>query len=174
MSAPEIPTLKSRAEYLKAVMYEGVTILEGTATWCEKCKQVAPEVAKMVEEYPNACTLTSSDSVLIPRSVMCFHTRCFFARITSASTPPRPATHHTKTCKSAVICTAPPFIIFKSLSTSHTLHRSPTSPQIILTPQHRSNSTPTTSNNATTSRKNSASVKCPHSASSRTEISKRV
>lgn len=34
-------------------MYEGVTILEGTATWCEKCKVIAPEVQKMVAEYPN-------------------------------------------------------------------------------------------------------------------------
>ncbi|KAH7080724.1 thioredoxin-like protein [Paraphoma chrysanthemicola] len=53
MSAPEIPALHSKAEYLKAVMYEGVTILEGTATWCQNCKVIAPEVAKMVAEYPN-------------------------------------------------------------------------------------------------------------------------
>ncbi|KAF2625137.1 thioredoxin-like protein [Macroventuria anomochaeta] len=49
----QIPVLKSKAEYLKAVMYEGVTILEGTATWCAQCKTMAPEVAKMVTEYPN-------------------------------------------------------------------------------------------------------------------------
>jgi thioredoxin 1 len=49
----EIPTLHSKAEYLKAVMYEGITILEGTATWCQQCKVIAPEVAKMVGEYPN-------------------------------------------------------------------------------------------------------------------------
>lgn len=55
MSAPEIPSLHSKAEYLKAVMYEGVTILEGTATWCRQCKVIAPEVAKMVGEYPNVC-----------------------------------------------------------------------------------------------------------------------
>lgn len=30
-----------------------VTILEGTATWCAQCKVIAPEVAKMVDEYPN-------------------------------------------------------------------------------------------------------------------------
>jgi thiol-disulfide isomerase/thioredoxin len=53
MSAPEIPSLHSKAEYLRAVMYEGVTILEGTATWCQQCKVIAPEVAKMVGEYPN-------------------------------------------------------------------------------------------------------------------------
>jgi thioredoxin 1 len=53
MSSPDIPSLHSKAEYLKAVMYEGVTILEGTATWCQQCKVIAPEVAKMVGEYPN-------------------------------------------------------------------------------------------------------------------------
>ena len=53
MSTPEIPALHSKAEYLRAVMYEGVTILEGTATWCQQCKVIAPEVAKMVGEYPN-------------------------------------------------------------------------------------------------------------------------
>ena len=30
-----------------------VTILEGTATWCAQCRAIAPEVAKMVTEYPN-------------------------------------------------------------------------------------------------------------------------
>ncbi|KAH8719467.1 thioredoxin-like protein [Phaeosphaeriaceae sp. PMI808] len=54
MSTPTITTLHSKSEYLKAVMYEGITILEGTATWCKKCKIIAPEVAKMVAEYPNA------------------------------------------------------------------------------------------------------------------------
>lgn len=52
-STPDIPTLSSKAEYLKAVMYEGVTILEGTATWCQNCKVAAPEVAKLAAEYPN-------------------------------------------------------------------------------------------------------------------------
>lgn len=48
-----IPILNSKSDYLRAVMYEGVTILEGTATWCEKCKAIAPEVQKMVTQYPN-------------------------------------------------------------------------------------------------------------------------
>ncbi|KZM25418.1 uncharacterized protein EKO05_0000520 [Ascochyta rabiei] len=52
-SKSTIPVIKSKAEYLKAVMYEGVTILEGTATWCQQCKVIAPEVAKLVEEYPD-------------------------------------------------------------------------------------------------------------------------
>ncbi|KAF2996467.1 hypothetical protein E8E13_004556 [Curvularia kusanoi] len=52
-STSNIPVIKSKAEYLKAVMYEGVTILEGTATWCAQCRAVAPEVAKMVAEYPS-------------------------------------------------------------------------------------------------------------------------
>lgn len=104
----DIPVIRSKAEYLKAVMYEGVrlpsthrtpptahlqqhtsnnpqpslpftpqpynhllpphtttpprpttnpphqvTILEGTATWCAQCKAIAPEVSKMVAEYPS-------------------------------------------------------------------------------------------------------------------------
>ncbi|KAL5118420.1 hypothetical protein ACEQ8H_003596 [Pleosporales sp. CAS-2024a] len=53
MSTPDIPVLHSKAEYLRAVMYEGVTILEGTAKWCQQCKVIAPEVANMVDEYPN-------------------------------------------------------------------------------------------------------------------------
>ena len=53
MSEASIPVLDSKAAYLKAVMYEGVTVLEGTATWCAQCKAIAPEVQKMVSEYPN-------------------------------------------------------------------------------------------------------------------------
>ncbi|CBX94285.1 similar to thioredoxin [Plenodomus lingam JN3] len=48
-----IPTLHSKSDYLRAITHEGVTILQGTATWCEKCKLIAPEVQKMVAEYPN-------------------------------------------------------------------------------------------------------------------------
>lgn len=48
-----LPTLDSKAAYLKAVMYEGVTVLEGTATWCAQCKAIAPEVEKMVSDYPD-------------------------------------------------------------------------------------------------------------------------
>ncbi|ORY07252.1 thioredoxin-like protein [Clohesyomyces aquaticus] len=50
---PEIPNLDTKTAYLKAVMYEGVTILEGTATWCSQCKAIAPEVQKMVSEFPD-------------------------------------------------------------------------------------------------------------------------
>jgi thioredoxin 1 len=48
-----IPTLHSKASYLKAIMYEGVTVFQGTATWCKNCHAIAPEVAKMVAEYPD-------------------------------------------------------------------------------------------------------------------------
>ena len=48
-----IPTLDSQAAYLKAVMYEGVTVLEGTATWCAQCKAIAPEVQKLAAEFPD-------------------------------------------------------------------------------------------------------------------------
>ncbi|KAF2651054.1 thioredoxin-like protein [Lophiostoma macrostomum CBS 122681] len=47
----KIPTLESKQAYLKAVMYEGVTVLEGTAAWCSQCKAIAPEVQRMVQEY---------------------------------------------------------------------------------------------------------------------------
>jgi thioredoxin 1 len=49
----EIPVLTSRAAYLKAVSYEGISVLEGTATWCSQCKAIAPEVQKMVQEFPD-------------------------------------------------------------------------------------------------------------------------
>ncbi|KAF2259472.1 thioredoxin-like protein [Lojkania enalia] len=49
----DIPVLESRSAYLKAVMYEGVTVLEGTATWCSQCKAIAPEVQNMMSEYPD-------------------------------------------------------------------------------------------------------------------------
>ncbi|KAF2178444.1 thioredoxin-like protein [Zopfia rhizophila CBS 207.26] len=53
VSEKKIPALDSKTAYLKAVMYEGVTVLEGTATWCSQCKAIAPEIQKMVEEYPD-------------------------------------------------------------------------------------------------------------------------
>ncbi|KAF2108729.1 thioredoxin-like protein [Lophiotrema nucula] len=53
MSTSEIPVLDSKTAYLKAVMYEGVTVLEGTATWCAQCKAIAPEVQKMISEFPD-------------------------------------------------------------------------------------------------------------------------
>jgi thioredoxin 1 len=53
MSTPTIAVLDSKVAYLKAVMYEGVTVLEGTATWCAQCKAIAPEIAKMVSEFPD-------------------------------------------------------------------------------------------------------------------------
>lgn len=53
MSSPSLQTLDSKAAYLKAVMYEGVTVLEGTATWCGQCKAMAPELEKIVSEFPD-------------------------------------------------------------------------------------------------------------------------
>jgi thioredoxin 1 len=63
-----IPALHSKAEYLKAVMYEGVTILQGTATWCKNCKIIAPEVAKMVDEYPNVNMLSCVGALFLKHS----------------------------------------------------------------------------------------------------------
>lgn len=48
-----IEVLDSKTAYLKAVMYEGITVLEGTATWCSQCKAIAPEVQKMTDEFPD-------------------------------------------------------------------------------------------------------------------------
>ncbi|KAF2848191.1 thioredoxin-like protein, partial [Plenodomus tracheiphilus IPT5] len=52
-TATLIPTFHSGSHYLRVVMYGGFTILEGTATWCEKCRVIAPEVLKRFAEYPN-------------------------------------------------------------------------------------------------------------------------
>jgi thioredoxin 1 len=53
MTSP-IPTLHDKASYLRAVNSNpGVTVLQGTATWCKNCHIIAPEVQKMVSEYPN-------------------------------------------------------------------------------------------------------------------------
>lgn len=46
--------LANRNAYLKAVMYEGVTILEGTTTWCPQCKAIQPFVDQMMKKYPDA------------------------------------------------------------------------------------------------------------------------
>ncbi|KAF2791958.1 thioredoxin-like protein, partial [Melanomma pulvis-pyrius CBS 109.77] len=50
--APPIPVLTSRTSYLRAVNHPGVTVLEGTATWCAQCKVMAPEVARLAAEFP--------------------------------------------------------------------------------------------------------------------------
>ncbi|KAF2711537.1 thioredoxin-like protein [Pleomassaria siparia CBS 279.74] len=49
----EIPVLNSRTAYVKAIDHPGLTVLEGTATWCTQCKAIAPEVQKMVSEFPD-------------------------------------------------------------------------------------------------------------------------
>jgi len=33
---------------------DGLTIIEGVASWCPQCKAIAPEVEKMAHEFPNA------------------------------------------------------------------------------------------------------------------------
>lgn len=48
-SSPSPPHTNTRP----ALTHLQVTILEGTATWCAQCKTIAPEIAKMVAEYPN-------------------------------------------------------------------------------------------------------------------------
>lgn len=46
--------LKTRSEYSKAMMPDGVAILEGTTTWCPQCKAIAPTVDKLMKKYPDA------------------------------------------------------------------------------------------------------------------------
>ncbi|WPG97585.1 thioredoxin-like protein [Acrodontium crateriforme] len=46
--------LANKTAYLKAVMYSGVTVLEGTTTWCPQCKAIQPFVDKMMKKYPDA------------------------------------------------------------------------------------------------------------------------
>ena len=36
--------LKDRNAYVKATNADGVSVLEGTATWCSQCKAIAPFV----------------------------------------------------------------------------------------------------------------------------------
>jgi len=53
-SESKIQTLTSKVDYLRASNADGVSIIEGTAAWCPQCKAIAPEVEKMVSEFPDA------------------------------------------------------------------------------------------------------------------------
>lgn len=46
--------LTDRTSYVKATNADGVCILEATASWCTKCKAIAPFVEKMMQKYPDA------------------------------------------------------------------------------------------------------------------------
>jgi thioredoxin 1 len=49
-----IPVLSTKADYVKAMNADGLTIIEGIASWCAQCKAVAPEVTKLAAEFPKA------------------------------------------------------------------------------------------------------------------------
>ena len=53
-SESKLHTLTSKIEYLRASNADGICIIEGTAAWCSQCKAIAPEVKKMVSEFPDA------------------------------------------------------------------------------------------------------------------------
>ena len=46
--------LRDRKGYVKAMMEDGVAVLEGTTTWCPQCKAIAPFVEKLIKKYPEA------------------------------------------------------------------------------------------------------------------------
>jgi len=52
--ANEMEELKSRTDYSKAMMPDGLAVLEGTTTWCPQCKAIAPTVDKLMKKYPDA------------------------------------------------------------------------------------------------------------------------
>lgn len=49
-----LTTLTSTTDYLKISNAEGLHIIEASATWCAQCKAIAPEVQKLIEEFPKA------------------------------------------------------------------------------------------------------------------------
>jgi thioredoxin 1 len=51
---PAIQVLSSKVDYLKAANADGLTIIEGIASWCPQCKAIAPEVTKLAAEFPKA------------------------------------------------------------------------------------------------------------------------
>jgi thioredoxin 1 len=53
-SESKVQTLNSKVEYLRASNADGVCVIEGIAAWCPQCKAIAPEVEKMVSEFPEA------------------------------------------------------------------------------------------------------------------------
>ena len=53
-SESKVQTLTSKVEYLRASNADGICIIEGIAAWCPQCKAIAPEVEKMVSEFPDA------------------------------------------------------------------------------------------------------------------------
>jgi thioredoxin 1 len=46
--------LTSKIDYLKISNADGLHIIEASASWCAQCKAIAPEIEKMISEYPKA------------------------------------------------------------------------------------------------------------------------
>lgn len=47
----KVKFLDSKQAYVRAMNADGVTVIEGTATWCAQCKAISPEVDKLAEEF---------------------------------------------------------------------------------------------------------------------------
>ncbi|KAK5938053.1 hypothetical protein PMZ80_009642 [Knufia obscura] len=46
--------LKNRNDYSKAMMPDGLVVLEGVTTTCPNCKAIAPKVDELMKKYPDA------------------------------------------------------------------------------------------------------------------------
>lgn len=46
--------LKNRNDYSKAMMPDGLAVLEGVTTTCPNCKAIAPKVEELMKKYPDA------------------------------------------------------------------------------------------------------------------------
>ena len=46
--------LKNRNDYSKAMMPDGLAVLEGVTTTCPNCKAIAPKLEEFMKKYPDA------------------------------------------------------------------------------------------------------------------------
>jgi len=46
--------LKNRNDYSKAMMPDGLAIVEGVTTTCPNCKAIAPKLEEFMKKYPDA------------------------------------------------------------------------------------------------------------------------
>ena len=46
--------LKSRTDYTKALMPDGLLVLEGITNTCPNCKAIAPKIDELMKKYPDA------------------------------------------------------------------------------------------------------------------------
>lgn len=46
--------LKTRADYTKAMLPDGVAVLHGMTKYCPECRMIAPELEQLMRKYPDA------------------------------------------------------------------------------------------------------------------------